>query len=474
MMSNTVTISNKESWKDTDGNFIRAHGGGFLHREPYFYWFGENRIDGRKVSCYRSKDLSEWEFRNDVLTLDSKFKPIYYRTSHELDPQQTPDRGYGQGAVIERPKVLYNEMTGKFVMWMHWENGRDYKDARCAVATSDTVDGDYVYRGSFNPLGYMSRDCTLFQDDDGSAYFISAARDNADLLLYRLSDDYLSIDEHIKTLWPGQYREAPAVIKRGNTYFLVSSACTGWLPNQGTYAYAKSLTGLWSPLFNLGSVTTYDTQPTYIIPIRGTETTSYLYVGDRWDPSDYHNSSYVFLPLEFPDETAMEMKWADALTIDFTTGRVEIQTVDSGLWRLKSEGTGRYLVPADNSPIDNHVIIGEKLSYASESQKWFMKEAGEGFIHIKSSVNGKLLEPENGSSEEEARVVQIEYSGDPHQEWKLLDMGNGTCKILNRSNQKALTMRRAEGEVLCQTTLNPDYDLRWGRDPQTFLVTKVY
>jgi len=86
----------------------------------------------------------------------------------------------------------------------------------------------------------MSRDCTLFQDDDGTAYFISAARDNADLHIYRLSDDYLSIDEHVKTLWPGQYREAPAMIKREGIYFLVTSGCTGWTPNQAKYGFGQA------------------------------------------------------------------------------------------------------------------------------------------------------------------------------------------------------------------------------------------
>ncbi len=38
-------------------------------------------------------------------------------------------------------------------MWMHKENGTDYGEARAAVASSATVDGDYTYHGSFRPLG---------------------------------------------------------------------------------------------------------------------------------------------------------------------------------------------------------------------------------------------------------------------------------------------------------------------------------
>lgn len=248
--------------------------------------------------------------------------PTYHRTSLELDPAGNGERGYGPGAVIERPKVLYNAETGKYVMWMHWENGSDYSAARSAVAVSDTVDGTYTYLGSFNPVGNMSRDCTLFRDDDGTAYFLSAARENADLILYRLSPDYLSIDEQLKILWPGQAREAPALMKRDGVYFLVTSACTGWLPNQGAYAWAEKLTGRWTPLRLLGDETTYRSQPAFILPITGTASgqTSYLYVGDRWDAQDYYSSTYVFLPLRFPSRYEMMLEWTPRLRIDMAAG----------------------------------------------------------------------------------------------------------------------------------------------------------
>ncbi|UUZ95508.1 hypothetical protein LJK87_14265 [Paenibacillus sp. P25] len=58
-------------WTDTSGDPIHAHGGGMLQAGEYVYWFGENRVGRRRVSCYRSANLKDWEFRGDVLTLDS-------------------------------------------------------------------------------------------------------------------------------------------------------------------------------------------------------------------------------------------------------------------------------------------------------------------------------------------------------------------------------------------------------------------
>lgn len=295
-------IVNGAEWVDTEGNVINAHGGGMLKVGEYYYWIGENRRDGVFVSCYRSKDLMNWEFRGNLLTRDSHA---------ELDK-----------ANIERPKVVYNQKTGKYLMWMHYEYGGNYDKARAAVAWSDDIEKPFTYVKSFRPFDNMSRDCTLYRDSDGTAYFLSAARENYDLILYKLTDDYLDVKEQLLTLWPGGHREAPAIVKRGKYYFLMTSGCTGWAPNQGKYAYAKSLTGPWSELKNIGDNVTFDTQSTFIVPVEGKKQTSYLYIGDRWDGRRYFNSKYIFFPLSFPTDTTMELHNVEKVKIDVKAGQI--------------------------------------------------------------------------------------------------------------------------------------------------------
>src|SRR5688500_15815514 len=111
-----MTVTNGTQFRDTAGNVVHAHGGGGLKVGSYYYWFGENRNVNntfRAVSAYRSTDLVSWEFRGNVLTQSS---------AAELNV-----------ANIERPKVIYNASTGRYVMWMHKENGSDYGEARAAV-----------------------------------------------------------------------------------------------------------------------------------------------------------------------------------------------------------------------------------------------------------------------------------------------------------------------------------------------------
>ena len=74
--------------------------------------------------------------------------------------------------------------------------------------TSPTIDGNYTLRSHFRPANNMSRDDTLFKDDDGKAYFISAANENADLMLYELADDYLSIQRTVLQAVDGEARSA--------------------------------------------------------------------------------------------------------------------------------------------------------------------------------------------------------------------------------------------------------------------------
>ena len=314
-----VRMRNGAVLLDTEGKVLHAHGGFMCRKDDWFYWFGENRTGRIRVSCYRSKDLESWEFCNHVLTLDSPVGEHYVHTATSME-KEAPNRDKKYeltGCNIERPKVIYNAKTRKYVMWMHYENGADYNEAKCAVAVCDTIDGDYTYLGCFNPVGNMSRDCTLFVDDDATAYFISAGRGNADTIIYRLSEDYLAIDEQVKVLWPGQYREAASVCKRNGIYYMFTSHCTGWAPNQGKYAWATELTGRWSFLEKLGDETTYRSQPAFILPVMGKEGQEYLYVGDRWCAENYDDSTYVFYPLSFEDKKDEQGREEHLVTLNY-------------------------------------------------------------------------------------------------------------------------------------------------------------
>jgi hypothetical protein len=299
-----TSFHNGGFWNDTASKRIEAHGGGFIKVGDTWYWVGEDKSHNsgnfRAVNIYASKDLGNWEFRNAIITRDS-----------------APDL-MASDRIIERPKIVYNDATGQYVMWLHWE-GQNYATAEAGVFTSPTIDGDYTLRSHFRPANNMSRDDTLFKDDDGKAYFISAANENADLMLYELADDYLSIRRTVLRLWTTK-REAPAMFKQAGRYFIITSAATGWDPNQAQYSSATNIAGPWAALTNLGNNTTYDTQPTYVIPVVGSQATTYIYAGDRWQDPDLGSSKYIWLPLKV-NGTTLTLDYYTDWQLNVTTGR---------------------------------------------------------------------------------------------------------------------------------------------------------
>ncbi|GAB3890140.1 glycoside hydrolase family 43 protein [Spirosoma agri] len=285
-------------WYDDKGEVINAHGGGLLFDKGTYYWFGEKRGSSASegVNVYSSKDLYTW--KNEGLALAKSNDPTSEIATNGL---------------MERPKVIYNPKTKQYVMWFHLElPGQGYKAARAGVAVSDKVTGPFKYVKSFRPNGHMSRDMTLFVDDDGSAYHIYSARENYDLRLVKLTDDYLSATTQ-DTLLFSNHREAPALFRKDNKYYLITSGCTGWAPNQASLHVAQSLFGPWKlvgdPMQGPLADKTYGGQSTYIQPVQG-KRNAFIFMADKWNPKDLKDSRYLWLPVTFENQQPV-VEWQD-------------------------------------------------------------------------------------------------------------------------------------------------------------------
>lgn len=83
---------------------------------------------------------------------------------------------------VERPFVLFNDNTKKFVMWMIIDNSNRTL-AMAGVATSDYPNGPFTFVRSFYPDGNKTRDQTIYQDDDGIAYLVRTYYDTVEYTL---------------------------------------------------------------------------------------------------------------------------------------------------------------------------------------------------------------------------------------------------------------------------------------------------
>ncbi len=150
----------------------------------------------------------------------------------------------------------------------------------------------------------MSRDMTLFVDDDGNAYHITSSEENSTLHISKLTDDYLDFTNDYTRVIPADWNEAPALIKHQKKYYLVTSGTTGWKPNPARSFVASKIFGPYTSLGNPVQGTeedkakTFYSQSTFILPVAGKKE-EYIYMGDRWEPKNAIDATYVWLPLTF-------------------------------------------------------------------------------------------------------------------------------------------------------------------------------
>ena len=322
-------ICSGDIWPDDKGVHINAHGGGILYHKGTFYWYGENKSDSTSnamvgIMCYSSKNLTDWKNEGAVL-------PVVSDESCEIV----------QGCIMERPKVIYNSKTKKFVMWFHLElKGQGYAAARSAVAVSDLPTGPFKYLRSYqkwwtpewneavkNGLfvkrdmqnGQMARDMQLFVDDDGKAYHIYSSEENLTLHIAELNDEYTGHTGKYVRVAPAGHNEAPAIFKADSTYWMISSGCTGWDPNEARMFSATNIFGPWTqhrnPCVGSKSEITFGGQSTFVLKLPGKKN-AFIFMADIWKPKHPSDARYIWLPIQFKNGNPV-VEWMDSWTLDF-------------------------------------------------------------------------------------------------------------------------------------------------------------
>lgn len=229
-----------------------------------WYWYGEDRsngyFDSPGVHVYSSYDLYNW--KDDGLALramsspdqfenDTYFNKLYKNYTAEqkeivwrdLSTNSVRTDGWARPSILERPKVVYNKATGKWIMWVHSDGPSSpdststYARAEAGVAIANSPKGPFrwidSYRlnrvpsdsvpwcgtsSAFDPVSGMARDMNLFVDDDGTAYIIYSSEENRTMYVSKLNRDYTYLSarpenavqgkDFVRTL-PCSQREAP-------------------------------------------------------------------------------------------------------------------------------------------------------------------------------------------------------------------------------------------------------------------------
>ena len=108
-----------------------------------------------------------------------------------------------------------------------------------------------------------------------------------------------------------QSREAPAIFKHAGRYYLITSGCTGWEPNQSQVAVADSPLGPWEvigdPCVGPDAALTFYAQSTFVLPVADIPGV-FIAMFDRWNQFDLRDSRYVWLPIFFEGQS-VKISW---------------------------------------------------------------------------------------------------------------------------------------------------------------------
>lgn len=294
-------------WFDQNGNIVSAHGACIVKEKETFYLFGEAHSDDSNAfagfNCYSSKDLYNWKFESVALPVQKEGK-------------------LGPNRVGERVKVMKCPKTSEYVMYMHADS-LTYKDQFVGYAVSKNIEGPYTFKGPllFEGKPIKKWDMGTFQDDDGLGYILIHGGE-----IYKLSDDYKSVTEKVNESMTTGF-ESPTMLKKDNLYYFIGSHLTSWERNDNYYYTSNSIKGPWESrgLIAPEGTLTWNSQSTFVLPIIGTKTTSYIFMGDRWSfPKQASSATYVWQPLTISGTSLKIPEYQESWQIDLQTGIVSV------------------------------------------------------------------------------------------------------------------------------------------------------
>lgn len=355
------------------------------------------------------------------------------------------NRDIASGRTLERPKVIYNEKTGKWVMWIHWENGDDYGQAKVAVCTADKVEGPYKLSDVFRPNGCDSRDQTLFLDTDGKAYHIYSTNMNSNTNCECLSEDFLTPLEGYSVQLKGRRYEAAAIFKAGETYYGLFSGCTGWNPNPGRFMWTYDLMNeTWQAPADFkasdGSTginfcvdnnknTSYQSQSNFVFAVPGKDK-CFVYMGDRWSSSNIQSSKHIWLPLSVRSGYPT-VRWYDEWNL----------SVFDEMYRMKrmkelTDGAEFYLL----EKFSNRLVSRPKASLSLENDGnanlcFILHKTSKPYVYkIEEKATGKFMESVYGTTRWQDESDRL------GQEWMLWLEEDGYYRIENVDDKTCLSV----------------------------------
>ena len=304
-------IRNHTAWMDAAGNPISCHGGGIMRDGDTFYWYGEafkgnpQGHFGHAVpqhglkytdvqngfNCYSSKNLVDWKYEGVCMSF--------------------PKDGWLATGTSHRPDVLFNDKTGKYVMWFFCigTTEEQYPAPMLAVAVADKPTGPFTFVGQRNTAEEhgWGQDLGLFKDVDGKGYLVHDDG-HRNIRVDLLAEDFQSVSGETAIAITGDLaknkrHEGAALIRYKGKYIAAGSGVNGWKPTNTTYAVADTPLGPYKEMGFMSEQLTWNSQISNFVYLP--ESDKVLAMCDQWffgptgERVEIDKSSQLWLPVSF-------------------------------------------------------------------------------------------------------------------------------------------------------------------------------
>lgn len=265
-------------WLDTDGKPIQAHGFQICQIGGTFYWYGENKADALLgtnrmfggVRCYSSCDFYNWKDEGLILPPD---------TVNPLSPNHYTQK-------LERPHIIRNPRTGKYLLWAKSQA----EDGYFAIFQADRFQGPYTFVRNLQPEGFGVGDFDMYVDEQTGKGYVWFERPHWELICAELTDDFTDVtdvfSEHFVGQKPPYTREAPAHFYANGRHYLYTSGTTGYTSNPSEVAVFDDYHGdyqiLGDPHVGDTYASSFNSQITGVVRIPGQNL--WVALADRWEP----------------------------------------------------------------------------------------------------------------------------------------------------------------------------------------------
>ena len=356
---NAQTITNDVFWKTTKGTPIYSQGGGIFRfpdpvtGEEHYYWYGVHYAGAEtylasptgktsntgftSVTCYKSDDLVNWTFVNDVITASS----------------------LGWSYWVGRLGVAYVPEAKKYALVMQYNSS-------VLISVCDSPTGTFKWHNNIDMTSRIGTsntgDQTVFTDDNGKSYLVysyGSGRSRIYLSEIGVKDGLVTLLD-CQQVYKGAGREGNCMFKYKGKYYICASDLYGWNASNVYYLQSDSIYGPYTPTNSMLKMPGADkdyghvTQTGFFYTVKGTQQETVIYCGDRWaDFAGNGNGYNQWCPLSFvnnaPYFNSLSQWTLNAVTGEWAVGK------DNNYIKNGSFDADRVYIPSGNKPVQTYL-----------------------------------------------------------------------------------------------------------------------